>query len=310
MKAIRYHQYGDSTVLRLEDAAAPRPGRGEVVIQVAGTSVNMLDVAIRLGILQHDAPIAFPHIPGVDVSGRIHEIGSGVQGWTVGDAVVAFLPATADGAAAEYVSAPVTLLATAPESVDLVDASALPLAGLTAWQALFENARLRDGQSVLVNGAGGAVGGFAVQLAHRAGAIVTATASARSLERVRRAGADRIVDYTTASVVEQLHDRRFDVALNLVRNTPEDVAALTGLVADGGAFVTATTAGVPQLDREVRAEQVAVRSDPAQLTRLVELVDAGELVIDVAQRRTLQDLPHVHDQAMRGALPGKTVLVV
>ncbi|MDL9947665.1 NADP-dependent oxidoreductase [Gordonia sp. ABSL11-1] len=310
MRAIRYHEYGDSSVLHLEDAPDARPGAGEVVVQVAGTSVNMLDVAIRLGILQNDAPIAFPHIPGVDVAGRISEVGPGVTDWHTGDAVIAFLPATAAGAAAEYVSAPAALLAPAPASVDLADAAALPLAGLTAWQALVENARLRAGQSILVNGAGGGVGGFAVQLARREAATVTATASDRSRERVRAAGADRIVDYAATPVAEQLAGERFDVVLNLVRNSPVEAAALADLVVDRGVFVSATTPGPERPERNIRVEQVAVRSDPVQLTRLVALVDGGELVLDIAQRLPLADLHVAHDQALHGMLPGKTVLIV
>src|SRR5580693_1722547 len=196
MKAVRYHSYGDSDVLVYEDADRPVAGAGQVVVQVAGAAFNPVDVAIRGGYLQQVFPVALPHVPNFDVAGVIAEVGDGVSGWSAGDAVVAFLPMTEPGAAAEYVAAPAGALAAAPRTVELADAAALPSAGLTAWQALFEYACLRAGQSILVNGAGGAVGGYAVQLAKQAGATVTATASARSTGRVRSYRADQVVDYT------------------------------------------------------------------------------------------------------------------
>jgi NADPH:quinone reductase-like Zn-dependent oxidoreductase len=308
MKAVRYHSYGGSDVLVYEEADRPVAGAGQVVVRVAGTSFNMLDVAIRAGILQQVVSVTFPHVPNSDVAGVITEVGEGVSGWSVEDAVVAVLPATAPGAAAEYVTAPAEALAAAPRNVELADAAALPLAGLTAWQALFEYAGLKSGQSVLINGAGGAVGGYAVQLAAQAGATVTATASARSRDRVRSYGAVRIVDYTATPVVAAVAGQRFDVVLHLVRNSPEETAQLVDLVADGGALVSTTTPGPEEAGRGVRTEQVLVRSDAAQLAELVTRVDAGDLQIEVAERRPLADLAAVHDAAVTGRLAGKTVL--
>jgi NADPH:quinone reductase-like Zn-dependent oxidoreductase len=263
MKAVRFHTYGDSDVLVYEEADRPVAGAGEVVLRVAGTSFNPVDAAIRAGFLQQVFPVAFPHIPGFDVAGVIAEVGAGVTGWSVGDAVVAFLPMTGPGAAAEYVAAPAEVLAAAPRTVDLADAAALPAVGLTAWQALFEYAQLKSGQSVLINGAGGAVGGYAVQLAVQAGGTVTATASARSLDRVRSYGAAQIVDYTATPVLQAVAGQRFDVVLNLAPTSPEETAQLVGLVADGGAFVSTTTPGQEDAARGVRALQVFVHSDVA-----------------------------------------------
>src|SRR5208282_13003 len=141
MKAVRYHSYGDSGVLVYEDADRPVAGPGQVVVKVAGTAFNPLDVAIRAGFVQQVFPVAFPHIPNYDVAGVITEAGEGVSGWSAGDAVVAFLPVTAPG-------------------------------------------------------------GYAVQLAAQAGASVSATASARSLDRIRSYGADRIIDYTATPLLQ------------------------------------------------------------------------------------------------------------
>jgi NADPH:quinone reductase-like Zn-dependent oxidoreductase len=308
MKAVRYHSYGDSGVLVYEEAERPVAGAGQVVVQVAGAAFNPVDVGIRAGFMQQVFPVDLPHIPNFDVAGVIAEVGEGVSGWSAGDAVVAFLPMTAPGAAAEYVAVPADVLAAAPRTVELADAAALPSSGLTAWQALFEDAGLKAGQSVLVNGAGGAVGGFAVQLARQAGATVTATGSARSAERVRSYGAERIVDYTATPLLQAVAGQRFDVVLNLVRTSPEETAQLADLAADGGVFVI-TTGPVPDPGRGVRAVQMFARSDAAQLGELVARVDAGELRIYVAQRRPLTDLAGVHDQAAAGELPGKTILI-
>lgn len=310
MKAVRYHSYGDSDVLVYEEADRPVAGPGQVVVQVAGTSFNPVDAAIRAGFLQQVFPVAFPHIPNFDVAGVIAEVGEGVSGWSVGDAVVAFLPMTAPGAAAEYVAAPAEALAAAPRTVELADAAALPSAGLAAWQALFEHAEVKAGQSVLINGAGGAVGGYAVQFAAQAGATVTATASARSLDRIRSYRADRIVDYTATPLLQAVAGQHFDVVLNLVPTSPEETAQLVGLVADGGAFVSTTTPGPEDAGRGVRTVRVFVRSDATQLAELVARIDAGVLQIEVAERRPLTDLAAVHDEAAAGRLSGKTVLTL
>src|SRR5580704_3105422 len=308
MKAVRYHSYGDSDVLVYEEADHPVAGAGQVVVKVAGAAFNPLDVAIRAGFVQQLFPVAFPHIPNYDVAGVITEAGEGVSGWSAGDPVVAFLPMTAPGAAAEYAVVPASALAAAPRTVPLADAAALPSAGLTAWQSLFEHARLQAGQSILINGAGGAVGRYAVQLAKQAGATVTATASARSTGRVRSYGADLVIDYTAAPLPGAVAGQQFDAVLNLVRTGEEETVRLAALAADGGAFVSTTFPDFDDAGRGVRTVKVFARSDAAQLAELVARVDAGDLRIDVAERRPLTDLAAVHDQAAAGRLAGKTVL--
>ncbi|WP_116201739.1 NADP-dependent oxidoreductase [Amycolatopsis circi] len=310
MKAVRYHRYGGSEVLAFEEAERPTPAEGQVLVQVAATSFNPVDLGIRAGGLQEVFPLAFPHVPGIEVAGTIAELGPRVEGHEVGDAVVAFLPMNLDGAAAEYAVVPADALAAAPQTVDLPDAAALPVGGLTAWQALFDDARLQAGQTVLINGAGGTVGGFAVQLAHQAGATVTATSSPRTEERLHEYGADRIVGHLDfASGALAVDGAPFDVVVNLVPTTPEETAALVDLVADGGALVSTTTPPPENPGRGIRTVRVFVVSNAEQLAELVSRVDAGALRITVADRRPLADLPAVHDEAASGRLVGKTVLI-
>ena len=308
MKAVRFHEYGDPGVLRYEDVEQPEPGRGEVRLRVAGSAFNPVDDGIRGGYLQEPFPVTLPHTPGIEVSGRVDALGEGVDDVAVGDAVIGFLPMVADGAAAEFVNAPAEVLAPAPTSIPLGDAAALPMVGLTAWQALFDDAGLEAGQRVLINGAGGAVGGYAVQLAKGAGAYVIATASPRSVARVRSAGADEVIDHTAADVTVA---EPVDVLLNLARIAPEQLAALVAVVRPGGVVVnTVPTIPTPADDeRGVRGVGFFVRSDTDQLGRLVALVDRGELRVDVAERVPLTELPAIHARAATGDLPGRVVVV-
>jgi NADPH:quinone reductase-like Zn-dependent oxidoreductase len=311
MKAVRFHEYGDPGVLRYEDVGQPTPGADEVRIRVAATSFNGVDGGIRGGYLQGPFPVTLPHTPGIDVAGTVDALGEGVEDVAVGDAVVGFLPMTAPGAAAEFVIAPAEVLAAAPTSIPLADAAALPMIGLTARQALFDDAGLEEGQRVLINGAGGAVGGYAVQLAKRAGAHVIATASARSAERVQSAGADEVIDHTNNSVAHAVTEP-VDVLLNLARIAPEELGALAALVKDGGVVVnTVPTIETPSDEaRGVRAVGVFVRSDAEQLSQLVALVDRGELRVDVAERVPLAELADLHAKAEAGEVSGKVVVVV
>lgn len=310
MKAMRFHEYGDPQVLRYDEVEKPAPGPGEVLVRVAGAAFNPVDDGIRGGYLQGPFPVTLPHTPGVEVSGTVDAVGDGVTAFAIGDAVIGFLPMTADGAAADFVVAPADVLAAAPTSIPLADAAALPMVGLTAWQALFDDAGLQAGQRVLINGAGGAVGGYAVQLAKRAGAYVIATASPRSAERVEAAGADEVIDHTAVDLAGAVSEP-VDVLLNVARISAEELAAFAALVADGGVVVnTVPTIATPADEsRGVRAAGVFVESNGEQLAQLVELVDVGELRVEVAERVALTELVSVHARFNDGTLPGKVVLV-
>jgi NADPH:quinone reductase-like Zn-dependent oxidoreductase len=232
-----------------------------------------------------------------------------VRDLEVGHRVVGFLPFVVDGASAEYVLAPAESLAPAPTSIPLADAAALPLVGLTAYQALFEHAELTAGQRILISGASGAVGGYAVQLAKAAGAYVIATGSPRSRARLVARGADEVIDHTTVDVAAALSGP-VDVLLNLAPISPEDYTALAALVRDGG-IVVGTTVWMPAPSDEtrgVRGIDLYVRSDAAQLTELAARVDHGKLTVDVAERVALSDLPTVHARAAAGTLAGKVIV--
>ncbi|MFC5826082.1 zinc-binding dehydrogenase [Nonomuraea insulae] len=296
-RAARIHEYGGPGNIGVEAAALPVPGPGEVLIKVAATAFNPSETALRSGALQQVLPLALPYTLGWDVSGTVVATGAGARRWAPGEHVIGRLDR--GGAAAEYVTAPQSVLAAAPAAIPLADAAAIPVAALTAWQAVYEHAQVRHGRRVLINGAGGGVGGFAVQLAKRAGATVIATAGARSAAAVRAAGADEVVDYTSEPLPGGV-----DAVINLVVLGPDAAAGLLALVRPGGAAVSIAT----PLPAE-SAVHFVTRNDAGQLAQIVALVDAGELTVDVAERLPLEELAAVHGRSEAGRTRGKIILI-
>ncbi|WP_423919326.1 NADP-dependent oxidoreductase [Frigoribacterium sp. 2-23] len=308
MKAVRFHEVGGPEVLRIDDIERPVPAAGQVRLRVAASAFNAADNGMRAGFLP--IPVVLPHVPGYDVSGTIDAIGDGVAGLAVGDAVIGFLPMDRDGGAAEYVVAPAEAVVPAPTSIPLADAAALPSVALTAWQALFDDGRLEAGQRLLVVGAGGVVGKYAIQLAKRAGVYVIATASPRSIDAVRAAGADEVVDHTASDLLEAVGEQ-VDVLLNLAPIEPEQFAAYVGLVRAGGAVVSTTAFMATPGDesRDVRAATVFVLPNRDRLTELVMLVDGGTLTVEVTRRIPLGELPALHAEASEGRVAGKVIVL-
>ena len=308
MRAVRFHEVGGPEVLRVEDVERPTPGAGEVLVRVAASAYNAADNGMRGGFLP--IPVVLPHVPGYDVSGTVEQVGDGVTDPRVGDAVIGFLSMERDGGAAEFVVAPAESLVAAPSTIPLTDAAALPSVALTAWQAVFDEGRLIAGQRLLVVGAGGVVGKYAVRLAKRAGIEVVATASPRSADAVRAAGADIVVDHTAEDLLTAV-DGQVDVLLNLAPLDPERFAALVGLVRDGGTVVSTTAfiATPGDDDRDVRAVTVFVQPNRQRLSELVRLVDAGELDVEVTRRIPLAELPALHAEGAAGRIAGKVVVL-
>lgn len=213
MKAVRIHSYGGVEALSYEDAPRPTPVDGEVLIRVHATTVNPFDCAVRAGYLAGYFNHSLPLILGTDVSGVVEAVGPGVTAFQPGDVVYARAGVIRDGAYAEYAIAFETDIAFKPQSVDHIHAAALPHVTLTAWQALFELGQLREGQTVLVHGAGGGVGHIAVQLAKLRGAHVIGTTS-RSMDFVRDLNADQVVDYTAVPFEQVVRD--VDVVLDTI----------------------------------------------------------------------------------------------
>lgn len=305
MKTARIHEYGDPSVIRYEGAPRPTPGPGEVLVRVAATSFNPTETYLRSGVLHDVFPLTFPYTLGWDVAGTVVELGTGADGFTPGARVIA--RSDRGGAAAEYVTVAAAALTSAPASIPLTHAAALPVAGLTAWQAVLEHAEIASGQRVLINGAGGGVGMFATQLAKNAGANVIATAGPRSAAAVRAHGADRVVDYTAAPLTEQITEP-VDVLLNLVAIQPSETGPLAALVRPNGRIVSIATP-FPADDSGVTTRHMVARNDVAQLAALVRLVDAGAVTVDVSAEQPLSDTAHIHRLSEAGGIRGKVVLL-
>ncbi|MEU8027751.1 NADP-dependent oxidoreductase [Streptomyces sp. NPDC049099] len=295
MRAVVVKSFGGPEVVEIADVPLPEPAAGQVRIKVAAGALNPVDAATRAGLFGGAGKTLGL---GWDVAGTVDAVGVAAA-WQVGDPVVALVPGVADplGAHAEYVVVPADAVAQAPASVDPVHAGTLPLNGLTALQAL-DLLDLAPGASLLVTGAAGAVGGFAVQLAARRGIEVTGQARAGDEELVRSLGA---AHFTADGVEPGGVDAVLDAA---VLGEP----ALEW-VRDGGVYIGVRPGVQPGAVRGVRTDAVEVRPDGAQLAELVRLVDEGVLTLRVAQTYPLKDAAEAHARLAGGGVRGRLVLV-
>jgi NADPH:quinone reductase-like Zn-dependent oxidoreductase len=297
MKAVMIHETGDPDVLRYEEIDRPEPGDGEVVIRVHAASVNPADWKDRRGFMERP----LPRVLGIDMSGTVES--SRADGFAAGDQVFGM---SASGAYAEYSTASAAVIAKKPEGVSHEQAATIPIAGVTAWQALFDRGRLRSGQTALVAGAAGGVGHFAVQFAKVAGARAIGTGSTRNRDFVLQLGADEYVDYTQQDVGEAVSGA--DLALDTVGG--DTTATLLPAVREGGILVT--IAGPPPEEaarqRGVRAELLINSPKREQLTRIAELVAGGDVHVEIAEAMPLADVKRAHELSESGHVRGKLVL--
>ena len=310
MKAVRVHNYGGPEVLRFEDAPRPIPGSGELLIRVYAASVNALDWKVRAGYLKDVFPLPLPFIPGWDVSGVVEAVGSGVTDLKKGDEVYARpdVARSGKGAYAEYVVVKEMEAALKPKSIDHVHAAAIPVVGLTAWQALFDTAELSKGQRILIHGAAGGVGSFAVQLAKWKGAHVIGTASARNQAFLRELGVDEPIDYEKTRFEDVVHD--VDVVLDTLGGDTQNRS--WKVLKKGGILVSivAPTSADEAAKHGVRSAFFSAHPSSLQLFEIAKLVDAGKLKPVVETVLPLSDARRAHELNETGHARGKTVLKV
>lgn len=308
MKAVCIHEYGGPDVLRLEDAPIPVPAAGEVLIRVHAAGINPVDWKIREGRLQGRVEHRLPLILGWDVAGVIEALGPGVTQFKIGDAVYARPDIARDGGYAEYIAVRASEVALKPKSLDFIHAAAVPLAALTAWQALFDAAKLVAGQKILVHAGAGGVGSYAVQFAHWKGARVIATASARNADLVRSLGADQVIDYTQARFEDEVRD--LDVVFDTVG---EEVQQRSWQVLKkGGILVSILALTVPDdvAARGLRSAYVFVQPNAAQLGQIAELIDGGHVKPVVETVLPLSEVRQAHILSQSRHARGKIVLRV
>lgn len=310
MKAVRLHRYGGPEVLTFEDAPRPEPGDDEVLIRVAASGVNPIDCVTRAGDFARIWPEhPFPAIVGWDVSGVVERVGAAATRFRPEEEVytMARFPEMA-GAYAEFVAAPESNLAIKPKSLDHVHAAAVPLVALTAWQALFDTARLSSGQTALIHAAAGGVGHVAVQLAKWKGATVIGTASARNEAFLKELGVDRVIDYSATDVEQSLDD--VDVQLDSLGGAPRQ--RQWGVMRKGG-FLVSIKGAVSEEEaaaHEVRAAAVRVRPNAGQLAEIAALIDEGRIRIVVDAIYPLAEATTSHKHVEGGHTRGKVVLRV
>ena len=297
MQAVVVHETGGPEVLVLEEADRPEPGDGEVLVKVRAASVNPIDWKYRRGIAERELPAVL----GNDISGTIES--SRAEGFAEGDDVFGW---AASGGYAEYATASADMIARKPDGVTHEQAAAIPVAGLTAWQALFDRGGLDAGQTALIAGAAGGVGHFAVQLAKHAGARVIGTGSSRNREFVLGLGADEYVDYTQQDVAETVSD--VDLAFDTVGG--DTTQSLVATLREGGVIVTIANAPPEDAARErgARAELLVMSPSSDQLARVAELVGSGEVRVEIAEVLPLTEVRRAHELNESGHTRGKIIL--
>lgn len=323
MKAIVYRAYGTADVLKLEDVAKPTPGNNEVLIKVRAAAVNPLDWHLMRGVpwfLRLFTGLQKPKRTrlGVDVAGEVVLTGHDVVGIKNGDSVFG----AADGAFAEYVCAPVSAVAIKPQNVTYEQAAAIPIGGLTALQALRNKGNLQAGQKVLINGASGGVGTFAVQIAKWMGAKVTGVCSTRNVDMVRGLGAERVIDYTSEDFTAS--GNSYDVIFDLVGNRP--ISAFRNVLNPKGVFIGCGGGGpdtsasyllagmISQLVMgwftSQRLVGILAKRDKGDLEILRQLMASGDVIPVIDRYYSLSELPEAIGYLEGGHARGKVVVTM
>lgn len=315
MRAIIINNFGGRDQLQLADRPRPVPKKGEVLIRIKAAGANPVDYKLREGLRKDKMPHQFPIILGWDVAGVVEELGPGCRKLKVGDEVFAYCrkPVVMNGAYAEFVAFDEKLIALKPKSLSFEEAAAIPLAGLTAYESLFDAGELKRGQTVLIHAAAGGVGGFAVQLAKWKCARVIATASAANHDYVKSLGAKHVIDYTATdfvAAVRAICPDGVDLAFDTVGGDVQERSARA--VKKGGILVSLLAyTKEPELRAlGVDCRYVFVGLNTANLRKLAKLADSGKLKPTLAAVLPLADAAKAHEMLEGRHVRGKIVLSV
>ena len=304
--AVVVHEYGGPEVLKYEDAPRPEPKENEVLVRVIAAGVNPVDALIRSGKYAKFFGTTLPLVPGYDIAGVVEKVGAKVGKLKSGDAVYAY--PMWGGGYAEYAVATDGEAALKPKSISFVEAAGVPLAALTAWQALIDVAKLSAGQTVLIHGGSGGVGSMAIQIAKARGAKVIATASTANQELLKQLGADVAVDYTKTKFEDVAKD--VDVVLDSVGK--DTLARSYGVVRKGG--IIATLVAEPdqaELDKHgIRGAAISVKPNASELADITKLIEEKKIKPVVSQVLPLTEAVKAQEQAATHHTRGKIVLKV
>jgi len=308
MKAIVVHEYGGPEVLKYEDAPRPEPKENEILVKVIAAGVNPVDSAARSQKYARFMNITLPAIPGYDIAGIVERTGTSVTKFKAGDPVYAYIALDKGGAYAEYAVATEKEAAAKPKSLTYVEAAAVPLVSLTAWQALIDTAKLSPGQTMLIHGGSGGVGSFAIQIAKARGAKAFATASTPNQNLLKQLGADVAIDYTKQKFEDIAKD--VDVVLDSVGK--DTLVRSYGIVKKGGIIVSIV--GRPnqaELDKHgIRGASISVEPNSDELAEITKLIEEKKIKVVVSQTLPLAEAAKAQSQADTRHTRGKIVLKV
>lgn len=308
MKAVRIHQYGNSEVLKYEDAPMPEITSTDVLVRVVAASVNPVDWKIREGYLKEMITYPMPLTLGWDVSGVIEAVGADVTRFKVGDAVFSRPDIKRNGTYAEYVAIRADEVALKPKTISHVEAASLPLAGITAWEVLITAGKLKAKQRVLIHAGSGGVGSLAIQLAKSRGAYVIATTSGRNSDFVKSLGADEVIDYKTQKFQAVVKD--VDLVFDTLGGEVQE--ASWSVLKPGGILVSIVSPPPEERAKALgmRSAFVFIEPSAAILAELAALVDAGSVRPIVGAEFALADIAKAHAFSQTGRTVGKIVLYV
>jgi NADPH:quinone reductase-like Zn-dependent oxidoreductase len=304
MRSIVAHEYGGPEVLKLEQAPRPEPNEDEALVRVIASSVNPADPLTLSGKYAKEFGTHLPLIPGYDIAGIVEKTGARVTKLKVGDAVYGY--PTFGGGWADYVTVKEWEVATKPKSLSFVEAAAVPMGTLTAWQALMDVAKLQRGQTILIHGGSGGVGSFAIQIAKARGARVIATASTANQDLLKQLGADVAVDYTKTKFEDIAKD--VDAVLDPVG---KDTLARSYAVVKKGGIVMSLVARPDPVElkkHDIRGAGISAHPDSEDLAEIAQLIDNGKIKPIVTQIVSLNDAVAAQQQAATHHTRGKVVL--
>ncbi len=318
MKAVRIHQHGGPDAMEVEEIERPAPAPDEILVKVYASGVNPVDATVRSGINEGlNAMLPLPMTPGWDMAGTVEEIGSDVTGFSKGDAVygVPNFPGNG-GSYAEYCAAKAAQCSLKPSSLSFNEAAGVSLAALTAWTGMFAHGRLEAGQRILIQGASGSVGSFAVQFAKAKGAYVIGTASTKNLDYVKSLGADEVIDYTTQKFEDVVRGVDLVLEASIVRDNSERIKSVS-VLKEGGAFVSVNT-DFPFNDevlktfagKGIQAEQSPNQPRRDWLQEIAALIDAGKVQMLVNKVLPLERAADAHREVEKPTARGKVILEV
>jgi len=315
MKAIAINEFGGPDKLQLIDLPVPEVKEGEILVQVKAAGVNPVDWKIRQGYLKDLFTHEFPVILGWDAAGVVKEVGNGVTRFKQGDEIFAYCrkPIVHGGAYAEYILLEEEHAAIKPKNISFDEAASIPLAALTAYQSLFDAAKLQPGETILIHAAAGGVGGFGVQLAKDHGAVVWATASGGNKKYVQDLGASEVVDYTRVNFGEAVfskHPGGVDVVFDCLGG--EVLQKSAAVVKKSGRLITIVDDPTGLARSDIHKEFVFVAPNSAQLTELARMVEQGRLKTSLSQVFPfgLEEARKAHELSESGHTRGKMVLVL